>query len=180
MGGRDKLLEIVDGNALIRTQALRARATESPVFVNVPTCDHPRAKAIADLDLNIVPVPNATDGISVSLQTGITALPNTPAFMVLLADLIDIRTQDMNALIQARDEYPEALIWRATTLDGKPGHPIIFDASLRGAFDNLSGDQGAASIIEKHRAQVHLVPIGDHVLRDLDTPEDWAKWRASL
>jgi CTP:molybdopterin cytidylyltransferase MocA len=178
MGGRDKLFEKVDGHALVRTIALRALATKHPVFVTVPACDHPRAQAISDLDLNIVPVSNAADGISASLRAGVTALPNASAFMVMLADLVDIRTQDMNALFQARHEYPDALIWRAATRDGKPGHPIVFDAPLRREFANLMGDQGAASLIARHRAHVHLVPIGDQARRDLDTPEDWAQWRA--
>jgi CTP:molybdopterin cytidylyltransferase MocA len=178
MGGRDKLLEEVGGHALVRTMALCALATNHPVFVTVPACGHPRALAISDLDLNIVPVSNAVDGISASLCAGIMALPDASAFMVMLADLVDIRTQDINALFQARHEHPDALIWRAATRDGKPGHPIVFDAPLRREFANLTGDQGASSVIAKHRAHVHLVPIGDQARRDLDTPEDWAKWRA--
>jgi CTP:molybdopterin cytidylyltransferase MocA len=43
----------------------------------------------------------------------------------------------------------------------------------------LQGDDGGRAIMIAHRDQTHLVPLpGDHATRDLDTPEDWAAWRA--
>jgi CTP:molybdopterin cytidylyltransferase MocA len=180
MGGRDKLLETVDGHPLIRTQTLRALATGQPVFVTVPALDHPRTQAIADLNVRLIAIPNAAEGLSTSLRTGVKALPKADAFMVTLADLVAIHTQDMNALLNARGEHPYARVWRAATLDKKPGHPVIFDSSLRQEFDVLMGDQGAGPIIAAHSDNVHLVPIGDNALLDLDTPEDWAEWRSNL
>ncbi|WP_238109124.1 NTP transferase domain-containing protein [Yoonia sp. I 8.24] len=179
MGGRDKLLETVEGHTLIRTQVLRALATGQQVFVTLPALDHPRAQAIGDLNVHIVAVPNAAEGMSASLRAGVAALPDADAFMVVLADLADIQTQDMDALLRARSGHPDALIWRGATQTNKPGHPIIFNGSLRPQFALLTGDTGAAQIVAAHGDRVHLVPIGDQALLDLDTPADWASWRAS-
>ncbi|MDO6589465.1 nucleotidyltransferase family protein [Loktanella sp. D2R18] len=179
MGGRDKLLEPVEGHALIRTQALRALATGQQVFVTLPAVNHPRAQVISDLNVHIVVVRNATEGLGASLRDGVAALPDEDAFMVVLADLVDIQAPDMDALLEARNAHPAALIWRGATQTGKPGHPIIFDGSLRPKFAQLTGDKGAAQIIAAHRDRVHLVAIGDQALLDLDTPADWASWRTS-
>ncbi|SFR39387.1 CTP:molybdopterin cytidylyltransferase MocA [Yoonia tamlensis] len=176
MGGRDKLLETVDGQPLIRTQVCRALATGQAVFVTLPAMDHPRARVIADLDSQMVPLPDGATGISASLRAGVCALPQVDAFMVMLADLVAVQTADLNAVLRARSENPAAKVWRASTRAKKPGHPVIFDASLRPAFAQLRGDQGAAAIIATQ--PVHLVPIGDQALLDLDSPVDWAKWRA--
>mgnify|MGYP006184317219 CR=1 FL=1 len=45
----------------------------------------------------------------------------------------------------------------------------------------LSGsDEGARSVLVRHRARLRLVPLpGHHATTDLDTPEDWAAWRAA-
>ncbi len=179
MGGRDKLLETVEGQPLIRTQVLRALGTGQQVFVSLPALNHPRARVINDLDVHIVAVPNAAEGVGASLRAGVAALPDTEAFMVVLADLVEITAQDLQALLEARSTHPAALIWRGATQAGKPGHPIIFDGSLRPKFAHLAGDKGAAQIITAQAAQVHLVTIGDQALLDLDTPADWASWRAS-
>jgi CTP:molybdopterin cytidylyltransferase MocA len=43
----------------------------------------------------------------------------------------------------------------------------------------LSGDEGAKRILSQEASRVHLVPLADdRALVDLDTPEDWAAWRA--
>jgi molybdenum cofactor cytidylyltransferase len=43
----------------------------------------------------------------------------------------------------------------------------------------LTGDTGAREVLKRHSDRVHLVPLkGDRALTDLDTPEDWAAWRA--
>lgn len=178
MRGQDKLLELVDGVPLIRRQCLAALATKEPVFVALPDLDHPRAVAIKDLELSLLPTPTAHLGLSASLKTGVSALPECPRFMVLLADLVGLTTEDLNTMIQ----YPhggETLIWRGADHLGKAGHPIIFDQRLRPHFEDLTGDTGGAEIIKANRAHLSLVPLPeDHATLDLDTPEDWQAFRS--
>jgi len=181
MRGRDKLLEDVDGKPLLLRQVLRAQATGAPVILTLPPQSHPRYDAIADLDVKSVPVPDAATGMSASLRAGLAALPpEAQAVMVLLADMPDITTDDMNIALQAVDLGSDNLIWRAVTSAGKPGHPVIFHRHLLPELAALSGDQGGGSVAQAHAAATCFVPLPDARARmDLDTPEDWAKWRAS-
>ena len=181
MRGSDKLLEDVDGKPLLRRQVLRARATGAPVIVTLPPLPHPRYGAIAELDVQCVPVPDAATGMSASLRAGLEALPpETQGVMVLLADMPDITTEDMNIVLQGVDLRSDNLIWRAVTSAGKPGHPVIFHRHLFPELAALTGDQGGGSVAQAHAGATSFIPLPDARARmDLDTPEDWARWRAS-
>lgn len=179
MRGADKLLEPVGGVPLLRVQAERALATGHPVFVALPRADHPRAAALDGLEVTILSVPQAVEGMSGTMRGAIAQLPDAPAFMMLLADLVAIDTADMLAVLAACGNHPANLIWRGATTTGKPGHPIIFDASLRPAFQGLQGDTGGDPIVRPLGDHTCLVPLPDNRARlDLDTPEDWQAWRA--
>ena len=178
MRGADKLLEQVAGQPLLRLQAERALATGQPVFIALPHADHPRAAALSDMDVTPLVVPDAAEGMSATLRGAVPQLPDAPAFMLLLGDLIDIGADDLMMMLQTHRDQPDNLVWRGATEDGKPGHPILFDASLRPQFATLSGDDGARAIVAPLTARTCLVPLkGNRARRDLDTPEDWANWR---
>jgi len=100
--------------------------------------------------------------------------------MVVLADLVEIGASEIGAVLAARHSAPGARAWRGATEDGAPGHPVLFDASLRSAFGALQGDMGAGAVLGGLGGAVHLVPLpGQRARRDLDTPEDWAAYRAA-
>ncbi|MEL7090745.1 MAG: NTP transferase domain-containing protein, partial [Pseudomonadota bacterium] len=99
--------------------------------------------------------------------------------MILLADLPALTTQDLRSVMKAADTNTDALIWRGTTEDGAPGHPMIVSQQLFTEFQQLTGDSGGAQIAKAHRDQTHFVPLpGTRARLDLDTPEDWDAWRA--
>ena len=179
MRGADKMLEDVDGAPLIRRQAEMALSVSAQVYVTVPSKPHARHTALVGLDVIFVEVPDAADGMSVSMRAGIAALPaGTKSAMILLGDLPEITTDDLRQVIDAKSQNPENLIWRGATQDGKAGHPIIFDQALFAEIATLSGDAGGQSIIQNHSDRVHLVPLPDnHARMDLDTPEEWSLWR---
>ena len=180
MQGRDKLLEDVDGVPLLRRQVVIAAATGQPVFVALPPDANARRDAIAGTDANILTVADAAEGMSATMRAAVAALPQAPAFMITLGDLIALETADFNAVLDARTAQPDHLIWRGATEDGKPGHPILFDASLRGDFAKLSGDHGGEAIVTPRTDKTYLVALpGNRARFDLDTPAAWAAWRAS-
>jgi CTP:molybdopterin cytidylyltransferase MocA len=179
MRGTDKLFEKIDGVALLRRQIDAALAVSPQLYVALPCSDHPRVALLTDTKAQPIVVPQAADGMGVTLREGVAALPPCPAFMVVLADLAALEATDLQAMLTARTDHPNHLIWRGATDAGKPGHPVLFDASLRSAFNMLSGDTGGAPILKTQKDQTYLVPLpGNRALLDLDTPEEWAAWRA--
>ncbi|WPZ20639.1 nucleotidyltransferase family protein [Sulfitobacter faviae] len=179
MRGRDKLMEDIGGEPLLRRQARLARGI-GPVTVALPPPPHPRYTALSGLDITPLPIPDAAEGMGASLRRAFAALPlDTPAAMVLLADMPALEARDLARLAAAVDLTGETLIWRATTEDGKPGHPIIFAAALFDQLKQLRGDDGGRAVVRAAADRMQLVPLpGQRARRDLDTPEDWAAWRA--
>ena len=180
MRGGDKLLELVDGQPLLRIMAKRALATGCPVTIALPVLPHARYDAVDGLNVELLPIPDAENGMSISLRTSVEALQHkADRLLLLLGDLPDITTQHLQNVIDAPDSAPDALIWRGATQDGAPGHPVLFDQVLFPEFSKITGDKGAQSVVAAAQPAVHLVPLTGSAARlDLDTPEDWKKWRA--
>lgn len=178
MRGADKLLQIVGGEPLIARVARATLATGLPVTVALPPDRPLRAAALAGLDLTSVTVPDPGLGMAASLGAGLAALPPGAAVMLLLADLPEITAEDLSRMAQAHRIAPD-LIHRGTAADGTPGHPVIFPVWARAELALLTGDEGARSLLKRHAAKVMPVPLPEaHATTDLDTPEEWAAWRA--
>ncbi len=179
MRGTDKLAELVDGIPLLRAQAQKALAVSDQVFVALPDPAHSRATLLKDLPVTRLTVPQSAEGMSGTLREGVSLLPACTHFMVLLADLPELTHDDLQTLKDAVALHPGHLIWRGATADGAPGHPIIFAASLRPEFAKLGGDGGGESLVNPLRDRTCLIRLaGQRARRDLDTPEQWAAWRA--
>lgn len=180
MRGQDKLLLDVGGVPLLKRQVDIALRASDDVRVALPPAPHPRHTLVSDRARR-VEVPDAANGLSASLRRMIATLsPQTTHAMILLADLPDITDGDITAVIQAAQTQPDASVWRGATEDGKPGHPLVIAAALFPAFAALTGDTGGQNILRAAREQTVLVPLpGQRARRDLDTPEEWAAWRAN-
>lgn len=181
MRGRDKLMEVIDGAPLLRRQALMARSVSTDIRIALPPKPHARYDTVRDLDVTLIEVPDAEEGMGASLRTAFATIEqDVDCVMLLLADLPDITAQDLEHLNSARAQEPNAVIWRGATQGGHGGHPIIFDRTVFPEFAKLTGDDGGRAILAKYRDQVQLVPLANGRARqDLDTPEDWAAWHAA-
>lgn len=179
MRGADKLLEPVDGIALLTRQARAALATGARVIVTLPPAPGPRGAALAGLDVTRVPVADAAEGMAASIRAGVAALaPGTSALMILLADLPEIEAPDLARLLAAQSETPGAIL-RAAAEDGRPGHPVVFPPDLFAELAMVTGDEGARRVVAAHRGRLRDLPLpGARAVTDLDTPEAWAAWRA--
>ena len=178
MRGRDKLLEKVDDRPLLVQLVSAAEATGQPVFVALPSRDSPRYDVLRPMDAICLDVPDSAEGIGGTMRGAVKRLPPCDGFMILLGDMPDIAKSDIEAVLNARRNHPDHMIWRGATQDGKPGHPILFDKSLRSQFAALKGDEGGAPIVQPLVDQTKLVPLpGNRARFDLDTPEDWENWR---
>ncbi|HHX88975.1 MAG TPA: NTP transferase domain-containing protein, partial [Paracoccus sp.] len=144
MRGGDKLLEEVNGVALLRHLALQVLAAGLGAVAVTLRPDTPaRAAALQGLSLSVLPVPDADAGMSASLKVAAAWALRLGAggLMICPADLPDLTTRDFVTLARAFD--PDGPPLRATAEDGTPGHPVVFPAWLLPGFAALQGDRGA-------------------------------------
>lgn len=174
MRGADKLLEDIDGTPLVLRAVRAACAVSQEVLVALPKADRQRRAWLGDTPATIL---NLDDrAMSASIRAGVAAC-TSDALMIHLADMPDIGAAELQTLATAW-QASNAPAMRGTTADGKPGHPTIFARALFHDLQGLTGDEGAKSVLAK--AQPELVPLpGLAAVTDLDTPEDWAEWRAN-
>lgn len=178
MRGADKLIEPVGGRPLLRHVVKAALGSGAPVFVTLN--DRPaRWAAISGLAVTAIAVTDAADGMGASLRAGVAAIAPDHAIMVLLADMPEIDTADIAAVLNAFRMAPMVL-HRGCAADGTPGHPVVFPPWARDDLLCIGGDAGAKPVLKAHAQSIRLVPLpGTHAVTDLDTPEAWAAWRAA-
>ena len=175
MRGADKLLEEVGGEPLLTVMARRA-AKAGPLRVTLPEGNTARVKALDGIDCDIVTLPAGCDQ-SQSLAAGVAGLSGP--VLVMLADMPEVTAHDLHLLLALSAQAPNAIL-RAADAEETPGNPVLFPADLLPELQKIKGDKGARGLLKQHAARVHLVPLqGQRALTDLDTPEDWAAWRAA-
>jgi CTP:molybdopterin cytidylyltransferase MocA len=174
MRGRDKLLETIGGEPLILRAARAACRAAQEVIVALPADDRARGAWLTDLPLRVVRVEERA--MSASLRAGVGAC-GAEALTVHLADMPEIGARELaaQAAAWARGGAP---ILQATSADGRPGQPVTFARELFPEILSLRGDGGARSLLLRHPVERHALE-GRAALTDLDTPEDWAAWRAA-
>lgn len=179
MRGADKLLETVDGVPQLRRAADAARRSGAEkVWVTLPPDESGRWTVLKGSWVKRIAVPERAEGMAASLRAGARAAQAQHAggLMILLPDLPEITSEDLSRFVAAHREDPGS-IWRGMSEDGLPGHPVLFPARLLPRFAELTGDEGARTLMEGEAVRVLALP-GRRAVTDLDTPEDWAGWRA--
>lgn len=177
MQGRDKLLEPIDGTPLLRRQTNAALATDLNVLVLIRPGDTDRRNALPnDPKLQISTVPDASEGMAATLRRAAAASGDQP-LMILLPDVPGITTEDIQRVLSVFVDHRGSKVVRASGTKDRPGTPICLPAKVATGFSTLKGDEGGRSILNEKA--VELVRLNsDRATRDLNTPEDWAAWRA--
>nr|WP_284154968.1 nucleotidyltransferase family protein [Algicella marina] len=181
MGDRDKLLEEIGGQPLLRRSAKTAvDAGLAEVLVVVPPDATARRATLKGVGTRIVVAELAAEGMAASLRAGLAAISQgTDAVIVALADMPEVSVQTYAALAAAFAPDKGAEICRAVTEGGRPGHPVLFGTRFFESLGALEGDEGARSVLAEAGDFVRDVPVsGDAAILDLDTPEQWAEYRA--
>ena len=107
-------------------------------------------------------------GQSASLRTGIQAVQDCDAAVVMLADQPEITAAAVDCVIRARDASRPVV---RASYEGAPGHPVLFERDLFDALQKLSGDQGARDLVRAANV-VEVACDGLGSLRDVDTRND--------
>lgn len=179
MRGADKLLETIYGAPQITRITMAAIATGCPVIIALPPDKPLRNLAISNLQAIAITVENPSEGMAASIRAGIAQAEKHPGLMILPADMPELETRDLQAMLAAFKAEPTA-IHRATSATGNLGHPVVFPSDLFPDLAQIKGDEGAKSILKQHKDRLRVIALkGNRATTDLDTPEEWAAWRAA-
>jgi len=134
--------------------------------------EHPKLRVIENRQYEL--------GISSSFIAGLSVIEGSHGHvMVLLADMPHIDTSLINLLL--RQYLTSGLPIGAVKIKNRRSHPVIFSRKMYPELRRLRGDTGARDLFQRYSDKVILVePEGFYDDRDIDTPEDYVRFRKSL
>ena len=174
MGGRDKLLEMIDGTPLLRRQAEAALSAGCETLVLLRPDDAARRAALRGLDLRIAEVKDHAEGLSASLRQAARAPRPGQPLAILLPDIPGVDVRLIRDLITTFEQAGAVKITRPVDHENRPGFPVILPHEALARFATLRGDRGL-----QLTSWLAMPLPDDRATRDLDTPEDWDAWRAT-
>ncbi|MEM8909612.1 MAG: nucleotidyltransferase family protein [Bacteroidota bacterium] len=116
-------------------------------------------------------------GMTSSIQTGVRASAiSVDGYLICLSDLPLIRVDEYHRIVEGfqiqLQHNPQCIL--VPTYQGQKGHPILFSAYYRSHILNHPEPEGCKGIIQAHQKQVYFQSMAmPHILRDMDTPEDY-------
>jgi molybdenum cofactor cytidylyltransferase len=177
MVGANKLLEQIGREPIVRRVVGIALASGADPVIVVTGFDAARiTEALHDLKVNIVHNPAFEEGLSTSLRAGLLALPPaSDGSLVLLGDMPEIETSDLEALMAAFSVKGRQAIC-VPVHDGRRGNPVLWGAAYFVEMMSLTGDVGAKRLLAQHAERLIEVPAGSNgIFADVDTPADLAR-----
>lgn len=172
--GRNKLIEPIDGEAMVRRVVRSVLASRASPVIVVTGHEAKRVEqALHGLAVSLVFNPDYANGLSTSLRAGLRVLPpEAEGALICLADMPGIEPEHLNRLIAAFGRSGPGAIC-VPVRDGRRGNPVLWDRAYFAEMTRLEGDTGARGLIAAHAGRVVEVPIGsDAIFADVDTEAD--------
>jgi molybdenum cofactor cytidylyltransferase len=117
-----------------------------------------------------------------SLKAGLRAMPdNIAGALVVLGDQPRIQPRVIYNIMMAHSEGKGEIV--APSFEMRRGHPILIGRRFWPDLLNLPRGGAPRDVINAHSDRIHYVEVNtDSVLRDVDTPQDYAdeRYRAGL
>lgn len=124
--------------------------------------------------IQVIDNPDWHKGQSFSVAAGLKALPaDMDGALFLLGDQPLVTVQTLHHLVSAFQTSDHWIL--APCFKGQRGNPVLVASPL---FDRLTqpvGDAGARVLFKEFRHRMHCLAVDDPgIVRDVDTPEDYA------
>ena len=114
-------------------------------------------------------LPGQSAGIGLSIASAIPVIQHWAGCFICLADMPYIEASTYQLLYRYASLSKPSIL--APTFAGQRGHPVYFDKKHFASLASLSGDQGAAKLIDKR--ELKLISVTDPgVIQDIDHPDD--------
>lgn len=182
MGTLNKLALPVAGEPLLRRSARTLLEAGLQELVVVLGHQAEQAEAlVADLPVTIVHNAAYRDGQMTSVERGLAALASPcEGVMIALSDQPLLTPADLQVLIDAFRQRRDGSVL-VPTHGGRRGNPIILAYEHRAAILGGGRNLGCRKFIEHNPGLVVTLEMDtDHVVFDLDTPEDYARLQERL
>ncbi len=132
---------------------------------------------IASLGVGTVENTRYQEGMTTSIQAGVLAAGKVDGYMICPGDLPHITPEEYEsvgkAFLNALNQ--DAMAIALPVFNGQKGHPVIFSGVYMDEILAHSEMEGCSGIIKSHSDHVVQVQMmTDHVLRDIDTKEDYS------
>ena len=181
MSGINKLMLAVEGEPLLRHTLKTLLASRLGEVVVVLGHQAEEARILLhELEVRIVVNKDYLEGQMSSVHCGLEALTRPcDGVMICLTDQPLLTAQDIDVLIDAFDRHGGSII--VPTYQGRRGNPIVLAYAHREEILGGGRNLGCKRLIERNPDLVRTVEMDtDHVVFDLDTPEDYARLQARL
>ncbi len=171
--GGDKLLHpLEDGVAIAAHAARNLLAATSEVIAVVRWGDFPLYDMLEQEGCQVTMFQDARRGMGASLAHGVAQARGADGWVIALADMPRIAPGSIQQVIVALEADASIV---TLVRKGERGHPVGFGAKLRDELLALDGDQGARTVIERHRDAVKVLECDDPgILLDIDRKSDLA------
>ncbi|MBB3192123.1 nucleotidyltransferase family protein [Halomonas cerina] len=175
--GEDKRrARLPGGQPLLAATVANAAAAFPRLRVVIRDQDEPEALGLAP-DTPIIRAPHARAGLGASLADAFAVLKadgelaGAAAAAILLGDMPYLSPDTLRVL---RDSATPKRIVRPRHR-GRPGHPVLFGRAFWDELTALVGDEGARSIIARHRTHCLEFEVNDPGIHiDIDVAADLA------
>ncbi|HSE97700.1 MAG TPA: nucleotidyltransferase family protein [Blastocatellia bacterium] len=118
-------------------------------------------------------------GMSESIRRGVEAVAEQArAVMIALVDQPLVSPDTIDQIIKAYEAHKGSIV--IPSVEGRNGHPIILDMSLRQEILEIDPTRGLKQVVYAHTGETYHVETSDRaVLIDFDYPEDYKKLSGS-
>ena len=177
MGAANKLLLPWRNATIVATvaQQLLSAAVDEVIVVTGHQSGEVE-KALRSLPVRLIHNPAAQTGLTSSIRKGVS-IARGDGYMICLSDMVLITPAEYSLLASAfRDRYPQDD--RCIVLpdfQGSTGNPVVFSAAYRPEILLHTETEGCKTIVRANSGHHFRVTMpSDHVLKDIDYPEDYA------
>ncbi len=181
MGIPKQLLPYRETNLLCHSINIALRSDCRPVIVVLGAYFEQIYPNIVSSPIYIVKNENWERGMGTSIKKGIQALiqiePNIEAVIIILCDQPFLSLAVISQLLEMYSTTYQPII--ASEYANTVGVPALFKRLVFPDLMNLKSIEGAKQVIKKYEQSVFRIsfPRGEI---DLDTPQDYEKWRSEL
>lgn len=173
LGGRCALAHCLDALAAGGADELRVVLGDDAELVRA---------ALGPTSATLLVNEHAERGQTSSLRVALADGPGAgDAFLLHTVDHPLVRAEDIAALLDAFASRPHGRRIVVPSVDGRRGHPALFERDLADEFLALTDDEPAHQVVRRDPERIlHVERDDTWLVRDIDTPEDLAAARTAL